>query len=45
VLEAAASHVDHSATVTYDTRRTDPETMMEALEKQGFPAERMRFVK
>jgi copper chaperone CopZ len=45
VLEADANHPDHTATVTYDTRRTDPEIMKEALAKNDFPVESMRFLK
>jgi len=45
VLEAEANPVDHTATVTYDTLKTDPEIMKEALAKNNFPAESMRFLK
>jgi copper chaperone CopZ len=45
VLEADAFHLDHTATVTYDTRRTEPEIMKEALAKNDFPVESMRFLK
>jgi copper chaperone CopZ len=45
VLQAEANSVDHTATVTYDTRRTEPEIMKEALAKNDFPVESMRFLK
>lgn len=45
VLEASANHTDHTATVTYDVTRTDPEIMKTALAGNGFPVESMRFLK
>ncbi len=45
VFEASASHLDHTATVTYDTRKTNPEVMKEVLAERDFPVEGMRFLK
>ncbi len=45
MLDAKASHLDHTATVTYDVNRTDPEIMKELLAKEDYPVTEMRFLK
>lgn len=45
MLDAEASHLDHTATVTYDIDRTDPEIMKEVLAKEEYPVKEMRFLK